>query len=207
MSPDTLGRHKVFHLRAVCGAGVDETFGDDFVSQNLAIVVDVRQKAVQRFCTLFEACFEVLPVGGTYNTRDDVKGDDFVFTVLVAVNRKCNSVVIKRRFRNDLTELQFSFGKFVDFRKQRLCCRAGSPIREAKLIVKAFGVVVSKSHVLFPYAFRLNVPLLSSRPEPVLSAVEVCRGRFFFVVILEPRRGDRILFVLRVRLWLLVNSL
>lgn len=81
------------HLRAVIGIADHQALGDDAILDDAPLVIDVVEKQVERPNALNDAALDRRPIRGRDDARDDVKREDAVDRILVAVNRECDAEV------------------------------------------------------------------------------------------------------------------
>ena len=94
--PDAFGNAYATHLDAVLGTAAHDGGGDDAVSDDARIPVDVREEAVQGEDALAEARLDQLPVRRGEDAGNAVDGNDAFDLLIVAVQGERDAFVRER---------------------------------------------------------------------------------------------------------------
>lgn len=93
-------------------SGKDQVPGDDAFVKDLLLAVDVEQEHVERSDALGEASFEVVPLGGGDDSRDEIEREDSFAAFGFAVDVEGDSLVEERGVLEGLSAGDF-FGRHV----------------------------------------------------------------------------------------------
>src|SRR5205085_6145515 len=86
VAPDSERRIEAVTLLAEGDGRVDHVRRDGPVLEDLLLVIDIVDEAVERVDALLEAALDVVPLGGADDARDQVEGEDALGALIVAVD-------------------------------------------------------------------------------------------------------------------------
>ena len=89
---------------------VDDVAGNDAVFEDFLIGVNVADKEVEGLDALFEALFDIGPIGMRNDARDDVEGENFFNAGFAAIHVERDAHVHQGQFGGLMAFLEFVFG-------------------------------------------------------------------------------------------------
>jgi hypothetical protein len=78
------------------------------------VVVNIVNKKIQGMDTLFQAAFDIFPVTGFHDARNDVKGKYLFGTFIATVDSESDTHVIHGNFSGLLADKNIAIGKGFD---------------------------------------------------------------------------------------------
>ena len=98
MRVDIAGRGKAAHLRHESLVSMDQRCRNDTGPDDLLLVIDIGQKGIDRCHTLDNATFQLAPFISGNNTGDQVKRNDPLLAVFIAIDVEGNANTPKQVF-------------------------------------------------------------------------------------------------------------
>ena len=141
VAPDASRRINAAALRAIRRGGADHLFGDDFVLENLLVVIDIVDELVQRVDALAEPAFDPVPLLGANDARDQVEWKDALRAGGVAVDVERDPHLQQQTLGRTLAAEKLPFFKRLNRFQEKTGLRPGTSPAFEHLVVKTFRLV------------------------------------------------------------------
>ncbi len=118
----------------------------DAIGDNFLVVIDVVDKQIQRFDSLFETTLDRLPIIGLDDPRYDIKRKNPLGPLVATVNGKGNPHLQQCRLRSLLPTMQIPGGEILNSMDQRLGGRARKARCLKQFIKESVRLIAVKLH-------------------------------------------------------------